>query len=63
MLFEQTVHKHYLILEGTETHNISRKLLYSQNKTRPISAYSNTTHNFLGKDHMQSIFGNIIRNA
>ena len=34
-----------------------------QNKTRPTSAYSNTTHNFLEEEHMQSIFENIIRHA
>lgn len=34
-----------------------------QNKIRPTSAYSNTTHNFLREEHMQSIFENIRRHA
>lgn len=30
VLFEQTVHKHYLILEGTETCNIQETTLFTK---------------------------------
>lgn len=63
VLFEQTVYQHGCTLGTSASFQQTGDNSRNKIKPRPTSAYSKTTHNFLGDEHMQSIFENILRHA